>query len=211
LGGLGDWLLGLVAAVAVAVVLALVGLAVGGSADRRPAASPPASPPAPYRLTLSADGRGVDLAGLIEFGITRALAKLLEGAGSVRTIRLESEGGRVAEARGLVGLIERHGLATSARGRCASACALVFMAGRERRLEPGAELGFHRYGQRSPLVGHFLDTVAEQDRDMALFRRQGVTEAFIERVGATPHEEMWFPAPEELIAAGAVHAIGPSR
>lgn len=161
-----------------------------------------------YQLTLAPDGRSVRLEGAIDFGITRDLAALLDRAAEVSVIRLQSDGGRVAEARGLVKVIERHALDTAADGRCASACALVFLSGRTRHLEPGARLGFHRYGLFSPLVGHFLDPTVEQERDMALFRRQAVDEAFIQRVVRTPHSTMWFPDPDELLAAGVVDVLG---
>ena len=166
-----------------------------------------ASSPA-YTLRLAADGRSIELTGLIDFGLTRDLAALLDAQPGARILRLESAGGRVAEARGVAGLVHRHDLATSARTECSSACTLVLLAAERRYLEPGARLGFHRYGLRSPLVGIFLDPAAEQARDVALFRGREVAGAFLERVAATPHAEMWFPSPAELLAAGVVDAVG---
>ena len=164
--------------------------------------------PAAYRLLLDASGATVRLEGLIDFGITRDLTDLLEAAADVRAIELESPGGRVAEARGLIKVIERFALTTSAVGDCASACALVYMSGRTRYLEPGARLGFHRYGLFSPLVGLFLDPETELEKDLAVFRRHNVAEAFIERIAATPHETMWFPSPAELVQARVVDVLG---
>jgi hypothetical protein len=165
----------------------------------------------PYRLHVDPGGKTVRLEGLIDFGITRDLTELLEAATAVRLITLESPGGRVAEARGLIKVIERFDLATSAVGDCASACALVYMGGHSRYLEPGARLGFHRYGLFSPLVALFLDAEAELEKDMALFRRRDVAETFIERIVATPHERMWFPSPAELLAARVVDVLGRPR
>ena len=164
-----------------------------------------------YSLELAADGRSVALRGLIDFGVTRALEGLLAEAPSVRVLRLESGGGRVAEARGVARLVHRHELVTSAVRDCSSACTLVLLSATERYLEPGARLGFHRYGQRSPLVGIFLDSAGEQARDRALFRGREVAEEFLERVAATPHETMWYPSTAELIAAGVVSAVGRPR
>ena len=163
---------------------------------------------APYSLALDASGATVRLEGLIDFGITRDLTALLEASTAVRSIELESPGGRVAEARGLIEVIERFALRTSAVGDCASACALVYMSGATRYLAPGARLGFHRYGLFSPLVGLFLDPEVEMAKDMAVFRRHGVAEAFIERITATPHETMWFPSPAELVLARVVDVLG---
>lgn len=160
-----------------------------------------------YTLTLAADKRSVRLSGAIDFGVTRALETLLASAPELRVLRLESVGGRVAEARGLAKLVHRHALVTSAVGECSSACTLVLLSAERRYLEPGARLGFHRYGQRSPLVSIFLDPAVEQARDKALFRGRGIAEAFLARVAATPHETMWFPTAAELIEAGVVDAI----
>ena len=162
----------------------------------------------PYSLALDASGQTVRLEGLIDFGITRDLTALLEATSDVRSIELESPGGRVAEARGLIKVIERFALQTSAVGDCASACALVYMSGHTRYLEPGARLGFHRYGLFSPLVALFLDPEAELEKDLAVFRRHDVAETFIERIAATPHETMWFPSPAELLRARVVDVVG---
>jgi len=53
----------------------------------------------------------------------------------------------------------------------------------------------------------FIDAEDEQQRDMDLFRDREVSEAFIARVIATPHDGMWYPSPEELLDAGLVDAL----
>jgi len=99
-------------------------------APRQEAAAPlaAAEPPA-FTLTLADDGRSARLEGRIDFGVTAALTALLEETEGLRLLRLGGPGGRIAEARGLVRLVERHGLDTAAVGDCASACALVFASG----------------------------------------------------------------------------------
>jgi hypothetical protein len=170
---------------------------------RRPAPAPRPQAAPPYTLTLSDDRRHVDLEGRIDFGVTAALAALLEAEPEVRTLRLQSPGGRVAEARGLVGVVRAFALATAARGDCASACTLVFIAGHSRRLDPGARLGFHGYALRAPVFG-MIDPDRELARDSAVFRAAGVDAAFLDRAMAVPHRAMWFPARAELIAAGVI-------
>lgn len=198
------WLLGLLA---VLLLVAQAGIAVhvlrqvpGAGLEARPAA---------YRLALADDGASVRLEGLIEFGVTRDLEDLLERTDGVQLVSLESMGGRVAEARGLIRVIERFDLMTLARGDCASACALAFMAGRQRYLDEGARLGFHRYGLGGRMAGVFLDPRREQAKDMAVFRRHAVDGALLARIDATPHDQMWFPRPAELLAAGVLDALGP--
>lgn len=162
----------------------------------------------PYELQLDPAGGLVRLRGVIDFGITRDLEALLLTAPRVRVIRLESAGGRVAEARGLAKLVVRFALDTSASGECSSACTLVLLSGRTRYLESGARLGFHQYGLHSPLIGIFVDPAAEQARDEALFGHHDIDPAFLVQVAATPHREMWFPWPDELLEAGVVDVLG---
>jgi hypothetical protein len=185
----------------------LLALAVDGKAEGRAETAVPTAESDAFSLALAADQRSVALSGLIDFGATRALEAMLEAAPEVRVLRLESAGGRVAEARGLATLVHRRALVTSAVRECSSACTLVLLSGERRYLEPGARLGFHRYGLRSPLVGIFLDPEAEQARDRALFRGQPVADAFLKRVAATPHETMWFPSTAELLDSGVVDAV----
>jgi len=166
------------------------------------AATRPVAPPA-YALTLSADGARVDLEGRIDFGVTADLTALLKAVPGITTLRLQSPGGRVAEARGLVTVVKRFDLATVARGDCASACTLVFISGQNRKLDPGARLGFHGYDLRAPVFG-MIDPAVEMARDSAVFRAAGVTGDFLDRAMAVPHRTMWFPDRGDLIAAGVI-------
>jgi hypothetical protein len=186
----------LVALVGVLVLIAAASAAVSGTAART-------QPPKAYTLTLSEDRSRVDLRGRIDFGVTAELRALLEREPGIRTLRLQSPGGRIAEARGLVTVVWRYALATAARGDCASACTLVFVAGHSRRLDPGARLGFHGYDLRSPVFG-LIDPAAEMRRDGVIFRVGGVDAAFLDRAMAVPHRTMWFPDRKALIAAGVI-------
>jgi hypothetical protein len=162
-----------------------------------------------YRLELAADGQSVQLSGRIDFGITDALGELLSQASGVRTIRLESSGGHVPEARGLAVVIRAAGLDTATDGFCASACTVAFVSGRTRYLAAGGRLGFHSYRLRGAgLAALFLDPEAQLHQDLEAFRMRGVSEAFTARVAATPHEEMWFPSHEELLEARVVDVLG---
>lgn len=163
--------------------------------------------PAPeprFIIWLSEDGHFLKFEGSIHYGATEHLSQVLADTPTIRHVRLNSAGGLVAEARGLVRLIDEYQLSTSAYGDCESTCALVFMAGTERLLEPDARLGFHRYHQTSPLMAMFMSTEAEQEKDMAIYRKQGVAESFLARIIETPPHEMWFPSEAELLEAGVL-------
>lgn len=156
----------------------------------------------PFKLWLSDDGETLLFDGSIHYGITAHLSQVLAETPSVRHLRLRSPGGLVAEARGMVRLITEYQLTTSVFDTCQSTCTLAFVAGQERTLEPGARLGFHSYLQTSQMMAIFMDSNQEQEKDMAIFRDQGVDEAFLVRITETPYSDMWFPTNEALLEAG---------
>jgi hypothetical protein len=152
-------------------------------------------------MRVTADGTVIEIDGPIVFGVTERVQALLADHPAVTAVRLTSPGGRVVEARDLRDLIRERGMTTVATGNCASACTVVFLAGRERLLAPGGNLGFHRY--RSPALGE-----SEAEASMAIDRRdlgaRGVPGWFLERAFATPHNEMWRPTLAELHIANVV-------
>jgi hypothetical protein len=160
-------------------------------------------------LQVVHEGTEVELSGPIVFGVTHRMRALLEEHPEITTLSLSSPGGRVVEARKLRDVLRAHGITTVVNGNCASACTIVFMAGRERLLVRGSTVGFHRY--RSP----GLDD-AEIEASMRIDRRelagQGVPDWFLERAFGTPNVEMWRPAIMDLrraqIVTGELRADG---
>jgi hypothetical protein len=154
-------------------------------------------------LRVSEDGSTLEYAGPIVFGVKRRVGAVLAEHPHVTTLRLTSPGGRVVEARDLSVLIAERGITTVAAGNCASACTVVFMAGRDRVLAPNGLLGFHRY--RSP-----DDDQQEAEENMAIDRRyfsaRGLPEWFIERAFATPNNGMWRPTVDEMKRANVITA-----
>ena len=141
-------------------------------------------------------------AGLIDFGAFNALENTLKRHPDLHSIRLTSDGGRIAAARGMARLISEANLSTQGIATCASACTLVFMAGDTRSLAPDARLGFHGYELVSNVIT--LNTEEEQERDKETFRNRGVSDDFLEKAFAIPHSEMWFPSHQILRAAGVL-------
>lgn len=154
-------------------------------------------------LKVSDDGRTLEFTGPIVFGVQQRVQAVLAEYPGIATLRLISPGGRVVEARDLSAIVRAHGLATVAAGNCASACTVVFMAGRDRMLAPTGGLGFHRY--RSPDKDQ-----QEAEENMAIDRRyfsaRGLPEWFIERAFATPNSDMWRPTTEEMRLANVITA-----
>jgi hypothetical protein len=153
-------------------------------------------PPQPMTVT---DGTA-RITGAISYATLKRLDMTLPLHPELRRIELESDGGHIPAARALAGRIEKAGLDTRATGLCASACTLVFMAGQNRSLAPGAGLGFHAYSllRNDPMHS----TAEEEARDRSYLARRGVSQQFIARAFATPPDRLWRPSPDALRAAG---------
>ena len=59
------------------------------------------------------------------------------------TLRLTSDGGYIEAAYEMAAIIADYGLKTEVQGECASACAIIFVAGAERRMNKGGRVGLH--------------------------------------------------------------------
>ncbi|NIZ15037.1 hypothetical protein, partial [Phaeobacter sp. HF9A] len=134
-----------------------------------------------YRLELSPDRRVLRFEGEITYGLKPRILQAVNATPELREIQLTSPGGQVFAARAAAQAILAAGLTTSASGDCASACTLLFLAGAERHLTPGARLGFHGYGlsMRVHLPGY--DIKAAEAKDLAYLRSRGVSAEFTSR------------------------------
>lgn len=158
-------------------------------------------PPKPQVVTLEVQGDTILIEGFIGFRTHTALQTLLDTPDMTYTkLRLNSDGGRIFAARAIANALILHNIDTEVTGRCASACTLVFLAGKQRRLLAGGQLGFHQYLQTSGI--QFLDTREEQEKDRAYFKARGVSEAFVSAMFQAKHQDIWFPSRAELRAAG---------
>lgn len=169
------------------------------------AADDAAAPSPRYVLDIIAGDRTVLIEGPFDTGISRDLKALLAETAEVDTIVLNSDGGRVFEARGVAGQIAENGLDTLVVDRCRSACTIAFIAGSTRRLGARAKIGFHSYRMDAALA--FSNPLDEQEKDKAFFLRQGVQADFVDRVFAVPHEDMWHPDVDQLMRARVVHGV----
>jgi hypothetical protein len=146
----------------------------------------------------------VEISGGLSFGTAERLEAILDATPTIRSVRLDSTGGWIAEGAKLADLIEGRRLATRTSSKCDSACLLVFMAGESRFLGPNANLGFHEASVAG--VGGRLANKGTQTLREAL-KRRGVPEAFIRDALSTPASSIWYPTTEELIAAHVITAV----
>ncbi len=158
-----------------------------------------------FSLAVIPDGQAVAIEGPIELGLSRALADLLAGEPNIDSIILNSDGGRVFEARGVAKQIIDKKLNTHVTAHCRSACTIAFIAGSTRTLGSNAKLGFHSYRLNAPQA--LTDPLKEQEKDKVFFLQQGVQQEFVVRAFATPHEDMWHPDVSDLLRAHVVHRI----
>lgn len=187
--------------------LACLGLALVGAAMLRTEVTPRALrvvPPPDFTLALREDGAAFVLEGRIDFGLTAAFRALVAAHPEVRRLDLSSQGGYVAEARGVVTVLRANGIGTHVEGHCASACALIFAGGGARSLGPEGRLGLHGYALARDQNFGLIDPVREMARDLDIFRAQGVTESFVTALATLPQHPMWYPSHDELRAAGVI-------
>ncbi len=160
-----------------------------------------------YSLVLSADGTRIQVSGIMALGMTEDLTTMLDQNPKVTGIDLRGEGGYVYEGRAAAHLIRNRGLTTYVSAICKSACATAFIGGRERTIGLQGKLGFHQYALELRFPLPLFDLKGEQEKDLAFYRRQKISESFLSRIFKTPHEKIWFPDSRELLAAGVVHYI----
>ncbi|SUZ30701.1 hypothetical protein ROE7235_00427 [Roseibaca ekhonensis] len=182
--------------------IALVGVAMAMTDSTRVLHTPP---PPDYALGLSEDRSSFEFTGLVDFGLTRDLRQLADTHPKVKRLVLESRGGYIAEARGVVTVLQAKGIATHVEGHCASACALMFVGGATRSVTPDARIGLHGYNLRPDNMYYgMIDPRREMARDRAIYREQKIAEPFVRKLAILPQAPMWYPDHGELRRAGFV-------
>ena len=156
--------------------------------------------PSIIKLPVSADGTEIFFTGPITLKMYNAFRDL-QNYENLEQVTLDSDGGNIFAARGLLRLIEERSLRTHVTGNCYSACTLVFIAGQRRSAESTAQFGFHGYSYELFSSLQTVDVQQQQDRDKTLFLDRGVPESFVEQIYNTPADHLWRPGREELVAA----------
>jgi hypothetical protein len=158
-----------------------------------------------YTLRLLHDATELELTGAFAFGLSNDVSRILEKHPTIRILRLDSQGGRVSEARKVRRLIESREITTYTSDRCQSACMLPYVAGRERLIAKGARLGFHQYSSGYPGMNQTEDDFQpEYEKDKRDWLSRGFPREFVEKAFSTPSSEMWEPSHRELFKAGIV-------
>lgn len=160
-----------------------------------------------YHLQLSPSVDTLQFKGLIELGSTRKFRALLRRHPTVHKLVLTSVGGNIYEARGIAKAVMEYGLKTHVLNECSSACTLIFAAGKNRSLAPGARLGFHQYHLEQTQRITNVDPGKEQKRDRKFFLSRGFDADFVTSIFQARATGIWFPDKQQLLSAHAVQQI----
>ncbi|GJL79204.1 MAG: hypothetical protein NPINA01_21930 [Nitrospinaceae bacterium] len=160
------------------------------------------------RITLLPNGKELEIVGGIPFGLTDEVRKIFKNNPNIQVIRLDSFGGRVGEAHILRNFIKEKKLITySARG-CLSACTIPFMAGKERILNQGAQLGFHKYSFPGLSDKQFKETYRISKEAMI---SDGIEKRFVDKAFTAQSDDMWYPSHDELVKANVVTRLSDGK
>lgn len=154
------------------------------------------------------NGDSIEIDGPLSLGAAARFESVLEDTSGIRTVSINSNGGRIGEAKQIASLVERRRLDTVARGICFSACTIVLMAGEHRSIAPRTSVGFH---QASFPGMTSSETSFMNDEMLAALRRERVDEGFIARSTEANPSEMWTPTEDEMFDAGVLNSVNSAR
>jgi hypothetical protein len=151
-------------------------------------------------VEASPDGRTIILEGTLGAGSVDKVQRIIDASPDATTLELNSDGGRGTVAEELALRVRQRHLNTSVQDHCVSACTYIFLAGTRRELAEDAALGFH---QASALGLVASNQMIIQDM-VEYYRSAGLRERFIDRIVATPPDDMWYPTRRELEDGGVI-------
>ena len=156
-------------------------------------------------VRVSADGSTLYIEGTYGMGGEEAVHRALQQNAGIQTVVLAGPGGRQGVAHALYRMFRERKLATRVDDFCLSACTIAFLGGVDRSISPGGRLGFHS----SWFPGMSASDLFEDNRDSRRFLIEvaKVTPQFADRVFAVPAEDMWYPTPQELLAARVINRV----
>jgi hypothetical protein len=166
-----------------------------------------------------------EFTGQLEMYDSNEIAGYLFDYPEIKTLRITGPGGFAPAAREIADKLIRFEINTIAFGECNSACATIFLAGKNRTLEPNAALGFHRQWidktQERKYYKAMRETKGWKDefdylawvydvlidnlvKDIRFMESRGVNLDFISETLETDSYEMWKPTREELWTGGII-------
>lgn len=160
-----------------------------------------------YRISLVNDNTLIHLKGRLGFGISKEVIKTLSDNPDIKGIILDSIGGWIYEGRELSKIILINNLDTYTVKGCHSACVTAFISGNKRFLAKGANIGFHQYNMAYEGLEPYFDMAYEQEKDLNIYKRQGVSQWFIDKMFKAKHDDFWYPTIDEMLDASVIHKV----
>jgi hypothetical protein len=157
-----------------------------------------------HQFKVLNNGTMLDFSGGISFGTAKEFELMLKSMDNVRTVRLNSNGGRIAEAQKISDLIRARGLSTYVSQHCVSACTVIFLGGKQRALNAQAKLGFHQPTFKGMTTFEQRAAIA---RERARLQNFGLSKDFAERANLAAPSGMWYPEQGELLREHVVTSI----
>lgn len=162
----------------------------------------------PHQFRVLAHGEMLEFSGGITFGVAEEMEGFLNAMANVKTVRLNSIGGRILEAQKMSDLIKARRLSTFVEKQCLSACTIVFLGGIDRAIMSNARLGFHQPAFRGMTAANRDAAIAAEERRLQGF---GLSRAFVERANSAAPTSMWLPDNDELLREHVVTRIVPLK
>jgi hypothetical protein len=158
-------------------------------------------------ILLLPGGSELEVRGILGVGVASQFARALAEHPQVRTIHLNSPGGREREGVVMANLIKSGRLGTYTATGCYSACVLAFVAGSPRVLNPDARLGLHSVSGDGTDPFYIARVNASYRQNL---RTMGVSESFVRQATSAPASEVWIPEPAELLSNHVVDQVSDS-
>ena len=161
----------------------------------------------------------------IENGDAADLFNLLQSNSNIRILELNSTGGSNWAASQMARIAIDFGLDTHVNGVCESSCTRVFLAGSDRSMSMGSQIGFHQWWWSVPNVKSYYESSAEGEgwdtpfefaswlygdtqseiyEQLSYMVDRGVNPNFAIETLRTSADDMWYPYRVRLVAAGVI-------
>ncbi|MFA4920401.1 MAG: hypothetical protein WC581_14330 [Thermodesulfovibrionales bacterium] len=168
-----------------------------------------------YHLKISEDERELSkgriypnkkqltISGVISFGLARDVDDILSANPQIKTVILNSDGGRVWEGENLLDVLTNREIEeTVTETGCSSACTIAFLAGKIRLMRKNKPLlGFHS----SSSLYYLENSVDSENRRIhTLMVSHGISSAFANKALSASPSSMWYPSFDILWDEGIV-------
>lgn len=138
--------------------------------------------------------------GPMEFGSAEALQQVLDQNPRYTLIEIDSPGGFVIEGIRMADIVAARKMDTVVMSKCASACTLLLVVGKDRYLAPNALVGFHRSGRK-----HLLEDRGWSETDQRIadhYRSYGAAPDFVTQALQEPMFRIWWAPHADMYRAG---------